>query len=340
MPIKHLVITGGGPYGLCSFGILGHLKEQGVFDPDQIESVYATSIGCMVGLFMVLKNISYEEIREYVIHKPVCEQFALTSDHIFNLYSNKGVYDGIDVVKRFLEPIFHAENISPEVTMREFYEHSGVSLNFICSDVNNGFAEYRISHDTHPDLPIYKAIAASASIPMVFYPVHVGDACLVDGGAVANYPLHICVENNKGCDPSEIIGIRNMYTNSPKVVVTEDSTILTYVNAFVVKMMTTLDMTYRPDTVMEIEYDIPIVIDGRVGILDKDFMTDLMNHKEARDAQIERGFDVAKAFIANMEDGDGDGDGDGSMVEDEITHKSNHLTDEPVDHVGVGLGVV
>jgi hypothetical protein len=155
MPIKHLVITGGGPYGLCSFGILGHLKEQGVFDPDQIESVYATSIGCMVGLFMVLKNISYEEIREYVIHKPVCEQFALTSDHIFNLYSNKGVYDGVDVVKRFLEPIFHAENISPEVTMREFYEHSGVSLNFICSDVNNGFAEYRISHDTHPDLPIY-----------------------------------------------------------------------------------------------------------------------------------------------------------------------------------------
>ena len=83
---------------------------------------------------------------------------------------------------------------------------------------------------------------------------------------------------------------------------------------------------------MEIEYDIPIVIDGRVGILDKDFMTDLMNHKEERDALIERGFDVAKAFIANM--------GGGSMVEDEVTHKSNHLPDEPVDHIGFGPGVV
>ena len=58
MTIKHLVITGGGPYGFYSFGVLSQLKQKGVFHLKNIESIYASSIGCLVGILMVLKGLT------------------------------------------------------------------------------------------------------------------------------------------------------------------------------------------------------------------------------------------------------------------------------------------
>ena len=300
MTIKHLVVTGGGPYGFYSFGILGYLKRVGFFDSANIETIYATSIGCIAGLFMVMKKTSYDELHEYIINKPVVDLLRLTPDHIFDMYSKKGVYDGISIIRHILNPIFHSEGVSPEITMSDFYDMYGVSLNFMCTDINNDFSEYCISRNTQPDMPVYKAIAASASIPFVFYPVPLDNMCLVDGGAVCNYPLPCLLSSMPDCDRSEIIGIRNNYIDPPKVVVNQESTILNYIHAFVDKLMNKLDSGHSSRNISILPYEVIINITGVVGILNTDVMNGLITSKESRKELITHGFGIAKTFLESI----------------------------------------
>ena len=42
MTIKHLVIGGGGPFGLCALGSLKYLHDKEFWNIKNIESIYAT----------------------------------------------------------------------------------------------------------------------------------------------------------------------------------------------------------------------------------------------------------------------------------------------------------
>ena len=54
MTIKHLVIAGGGPIGFQFLGALEHLNEKGFWKLEDIESIYATSIGTFLAVFICL----------------------------------------------------------------------------------------------------------------------------------------------------------------------------------------------------------------------------------------------------------------------------------------------
>ena len=43
MTVKHLVITGGGPYGIITFGIYEKLFEEKFIERDNIETIHSTS---------------------------------------------------------------------------------------------------------------------------------------------------------------------------------------------------------------------------------------------------------------------------------------------------------
>ena len=300
MTIKHLVITGGGPYGFYSFGVLSQLKQKGVFHLENIESIYASSIGCLVGILMVLKNISHDEVVQYIINKQFLEFLKLTPDHIFNMYSKKGVYDIVALIKNLVEPIFYSENVSPTITIKEFYEHYNVKLNFMTTNINDDFSEYCISLETQPDLPVYKAVAASMSIPFIFYPINIGDMCLVDGGAVSNYPVHVCMKDYPD-NEENILGVYNKYNkDKTAIIVNQESSILTYTSAFVYQLMKNLDMAYKPTDLSPIKHDIAINISGGCGILNKDVMTELLTDKDKRYALIKDGYLLADEYLKTI----------------------------------------
>lgn len=54
MTIKHLVISGGGPLGLRFLGALEHLEQHNYWKLQDIESIYATSIGSIIAVFICL----------------------------------------------------------------------------------------------------------------------------------------------------------------------------------------------------------------------------------------------------------------------------------------------
>jgi predicted acylesterase/phospholipase RssA len=52
MTIKHLVISGGGPLGLRYLGALEKLEQEEFWKLENIESIYGTSIGSIIGAFI------------------------------------------------------------------------------------------------------------------------------------------------------------------------------------------------------------------------------------------------------------------------------------------------
>jgi predicted acylesterase/phospholipase RssA len=55
MTIKHLVLPGGGVNGIKTLGILYKLSQEGIFHINDIERVYATSIGSFLAVLIALK---------------------------------------------------------------------------------------------------------------------------------------------------------------------------------------------------------------------------------------------------------------------------------------------
>ena len=87
MPIKHLVIAGGGPIGLQFLGVLEHLNEQDFWKIEDIESIYATSIGTLIGAILCLKY-DWPTINTYIIERPWHDVFKLNGKQILNAFYN------------------------------------------------------------------------------------------------------------------------------------------------------------------------------------------------------------------------------------------------------------
>ena len=69
MPIKHLVISGGGPNILTLYGALKNLNQNDYWTIENIKSIYGTSAGSLIGLFIIL-NLEWEELDNYLIKRP------------------------------------------------------------------------------------------------------------------------------------------------------------------------------------------------------------------------------------------------------------------------------
>ena len=69
MTIKHLVISGGGPIMVQVLGAIQNLEKNNFIDMKNIESIYGTSAGAIVGILICLK-FDWETINDYIIKRP------------------------------------------------------------------------------------------------------------------------------------------------------------------------------------------------------------------------------------------------------------------------------
>ena len=101
MTIHHLVISGGGPIGFRFLGALQYLEKYGYWKLEDIHSIYATSIGSILGAFICLKY-DWDTLIKYIIERPWHDAIKITPQHIFQSFYNKGLFD-----KKIAEIIFH-----------------------------------------------------------------------------------------------------------------------------------------------------------------------------------------------------------------------------------------
>jgi predicted acylesterase/phospholipase RssA len=229
MTIKNLVISGGGPILVQVLGALQHLEKHKFFDLTNIESIYGTSAGAIVGILVCLKY-DWETINDYIIKRPWQDVFSIKVENIFDAYTKKGIFDR-KIIEKCFRPLLDAKDLSMEITLEELYKYSNIELHLFSFEINE-YKVHDISHLTHPQLSLITAIQMTCAIPVLLTPVCIEDKCYIDGGMSSNYPLIYCIESGKKTD--EILGFKNKY-NDNKNYIHSESTLLEFVLNFLFK---------------------------------------------------------------------------------------------------------
>lgn len=230
--IKHLVIAGGGPTMIQTLGSIQYLEENKFVDINNIETIYGTSAGAIIGILICLKY-DWITLRDYIIKRPWQEVFPVNIQNIFDAYTKKGIFDEKTVIKCF-KPLFDAKDISLNITLKDFYEYSKIELHMFSFEVNT-FSVEDISYLTHPDLSLITAIHMSCALPVLMTPICSDDKCYIDGGVTSNYPLKQCIDSGKNIE--EILGLKNKYNEHNKSQIDSKSTLLDFITGFLFKLI-------------------------------------------------------------------------------------------------------
>ena len=207
--IKHLVISGGGPTGYKFVGALKHLEEKGFYSTSNIESIYSTSIGSIIGAIMCLKY-DWDTVTNYMVNRPWKDAFPLTTKQIMDAYSNKGLYDK-KIADIIFKPLLEAKDLSLNTTLKELYEYSKIDFHIYTVEVNS-FTLVDVSHKTHPNLLVTNAVFMSSTVPTLLAPICDDKCCYIDGGLICNYPIDNCLQE---CKAENVLGIRGLWSNKP-----------------------------------------------------------------------------------------------------------------------------
>jgi predicted acylesterase/phospholipase RssA len=241
MTIKHLVISGGGQTLVQYISLLHYLDEHQYLSMQNIESIYGTSAGVLVGC-MVSMKFDWNTIEDFVILRPWHDIFKLQLDKVFDAYRDRGLY-GRKQLEKMFKPLLDATDLSLNVTLQEFYDFTHKEMHFITFEVNE-FQTVDISYLTHPDLSLLEAVQMSCGLPIIVTPVIKDNKCYMDGGMTCNYPLKYCLSSGKPVE--EILGIRNKYETANFMngittrIVHEKSNLLEYVLHILFKLIALL----------------------------------------------------------------------------------------------------
>ena len=293
MTIKHLVISGGGPIGMAYLGALEHLHDEGFWKIENIQSMYATSIGTMLAVTFALKY-DWETINTYFIDRPWNDLFKLTGKQIIDIYTKKGLFDS-SYTDKILKPLLEAKDLSLTITMKEFYEHSKIEMYFYAFDLNS-YETIEFSYKSHPDLQLTKAVYMSCSIPGIFIPTFLDDKCLIDGYPLANFPINYCLRDHSEKD--DILGFNFICVNPDGERVSNNNIIENDKNMleFVLSILTN-SLNYITNSIKE--KNIPYIIEFKSssGTNNIEDIKNFLKSPEHRKTLFDSGVEYAKKFI-------------------------------------------
>jgi NTE family protein len=155
-----LVLSGGGARGFAHLGVMEALNEAGIF-PDVISG---TSSGAIVGV-LYADGYTPKEIYKLL-------NTGSRLDFMRPAMPREGLLQ-INGILKILKSCLHS---------KEFNELK-IPLFVTATDLNNGKAVYFSEGD------LFDPIIASASIPVLFQPIKIGDISYVDGGVMDNMPI-------------------------------------------------------------------------------------------------------------------------------------------------------
>jgi predicted acylesterase/phospholipase RssA len=288
--IKHLVISGGGPTMIQTLGSIQYLEENKFIDFNNIETIYGTSAGAIIGVLICLKY-DWTTLYDYIIKRPWHEVFPVNIQNIFDAYTKKGIFDDKTIIKCF-KPLLDAKDIPMNISLKEFYEYSKIELHMFSFEINT-FQIEDISYLTHPELSLITAIHMSSALPILMTPICIEDKCYIDGGITCNYPLKYCIDSGKKIE--EILGFKNKYEDYNKNRINSSSTLLEFIMNFLFKIILSISSSSS--------HQIPINFEV---ICNTDFLSmgtlkTALYSIEVREKLYISGIETATKFISNLE---------------------------------------
>lgn len=242
--IKSIVISGGGPAGFSFYGALKECNKQGLWQFENLESAYGTSIGSILCVIICL-NYEWNILDDFLIKRPWQNVFKINMFTIVDSFQKRGMYN-ISVIEDAFIPLFKGKDVSIDVTLKEFYELTHIDLHVYATEIHN-YDLIDFSHKTHPDWRLVDAIYCSCSLPVVFSPMIRDGDCFCDGGFISNYPLRFCLQH--GYTSDEVLGIRMKIDRVNQAKINSESSLFDYIislfNKLLEKRLLAADMVHN-----------------------------------------------------------------------------------------------
>lgn len=179
--IRNLVISGGGIKIISLIGVIKYLEEHNILS--HISNFYGTSAGSILSLLIIL-NYTSSEIINFIESFNLDKIFIINIDDFFDNLSICNNFKFKKLIKLFIKFKVNNENIN----LNDLFLITNKNLTITSVSLKLKKPLY-INHLTHPDLPVYKAIMMSCSIPFIFKPIKWKDDYFIDGGVLDNFPL-------------------------------------------------------------------------------------------------------------------------------------------------------
>jgi predicted acylesterase/phospholipase RssA len=292
MTIKNIVLPGGGALGIQFLGALEKLEMENFWKRDEIESIYGTSVGAIIGTFICLKY-DWETLNKYIIERPWHESIKINPNQLLNLYDKKGIFDG-DFFKVIFKSLLEAKDLSINISLKELYEFSNIDLHIFTFNLNK-FETIDLSHNTHPHLKLLDALHMSSAIPGLFVPFFDNDICYIDGGIKHNLPLNFCLNDHPNKDETLAINFLHKTEdgNPLKTQVKPNSSLFDFISVFTINTI-----RYIGDSIekQEIENKVICYIDENP--LSLEFFMEVFKSYELRKSLLEKGHQDALVLLA------------------------------------------
>ncbi len=177
-----LVLSGGGARGAIHLGILKALDEYNI----KVDAIAGTSIGAIIGAFYSA-GITPLQMKNIMASQGFVKMFHFS-------WNTKGLLTMKDLYRMF-------EKYHPDKSF------SSLEIPFYSCASNLDANRYEIFHDGD----LHKAVAASASIPVLFQPVVINGSHYIDGGLYNNFPVEPLLKKRY----DNILGIHINNTRQP-----------------------------------------------------------------------------------------------------------------------------
>lgn len=227
--IKHLVISGGGHSFFTFYGILNESQKQNYVIMDNIESIYGTSAGALIGFILSLR-LENEILDKYLIDRPWGKIFNINIEQIFGMFDNLGIY-GKSHMCEIINPLLCSKDLSPDITLLELYEYNNIEFHSFATELNE-LQCIDFSYKTHPSWKVADVLAATCAIPLIFKPVFIDDKCYIDGCITNDFPI---LEFMKDHDVEDAFFIKK--ENHHDIAINKFSTFTNYITSLIQKLL-------------------------------------------------------------------------------------------------------
>lgn len=204
MTIKNIVLSSGSYKGFYTIGVIKHLLNEQFFSIDNIENIYGSSVGSIIGVLLCLK-LDWNDIVEYTINRPWEKNINFSTQMLLDTFINKGYFNR-DFFSNIFSGLLHNAKLPKTLTFKELYEHSKINLNIYTVNISDYKLEV-LNHNTTPDLEVIQALHMSCAIPFIFQPVFYNDKIYGDGGLINPFPINKCILEDE-CKKEETLSIR------------------------------------------------------------------------------------------------------------------------------------
>lgn len=201
--INTLVLAGGGVRGFAFLGAIMAFQDRfGVDSMLKITQFAGSSVGALTALALALR-LPLSVISTIVADLDISEIFRKDAAHLMTTFS---LNDGSSLRKAIVT-ILTGAGCREDITLAGVRDQFQTSLTVVVTDLCSAGVLY-MGPDSHPNMPVVKAVQASMALPPLFAPVQHEDMLLVDGGLMDNFPI-------AAFDPKTTMGINLQWYIDP-----------------------------------------------------------------------------------------------------------------------------